>query len=205
MLYEKASPLHVLMMILVRTLLALRKRQKDIRQVLSMANTDKQFYYRLVTMACVELGCTLPLVTFDQIKTGYYPWRGFADLHLDFQRIDQYPYEVWSSEGDNGLELTQWYQIGCGLVYFLLFGLTRDARSRYKKMFGLSKILFSHNGDSDVLSASGEKQSFLTLLPCIRKRRIQHMTFDLRFNSSPNTTAELAQSTSEITPTQDTV
>ena len=126
------------------TLHALLRRHKHVKQVVAMSNMDLQLFYRLLTLACVQLGCTLPLVTYTMIlnfmgDNVYYPWNGFADLHFGFDRIRQFPYELWSPTCSFCTQ-SEWYSIACGIVFFLLLGLTRDARSRYSRVLGLSKL-----------------------------------------------------------------
>lgn len=69
-----------------------------------------------------------------------YPWRGFADLHFHFDRVRQYPVEVWT--GFRGIqpyfEQSEWFVIGCAIIYFLLFGLAEEARIHYTS--GYNKI-----------------------------------------------------------------
>ena len=107
-----------------------------------MANMDLQLFYRLVALALTELCCTIPLILFVFITNfrdgAYYPWKGFADLHSGFSRVRQWPYGYWVTMG--AFQQTQWYQIGCGLLFFLLLGLTQDARSRYKRWTGMSRF-----------------------------------------------------------------
>ncbi|KAK7691868.1 hypothetical protein QCA50_005272 [Cerrena zonata] len=194
----------------VRTLLALRRRQKEIKEVLFAANIDKQLYYRLVAMACVEISCTLPLVTYLVVgaRTEYYPWKGFADLHYKFSRIDQYPYALWAAF-PGAAQVTQWFQIGCGLVYFLLLGLTRDARSRYAKMLGLSKLFQSLTGDI-MPTSTGKKSRRSTNFPWRKRHTAQrptphHVSTDLHFNSCPTSITESGLATSDIDHTMESV
>ncbi|KAK7679654.1 hypothetical protein QCA50_017366 [Cerrena zonata] len=148
----------------VRTIIALLRRHKDIKKVLTMTKMDLQLFHRLVAMAIVEMMGTVPLVTYVIVSAapGYYPWNGFADLHLDFNRIDQFPYGLWSViyKGYRP-DTIVWFQIGCGLLFFGLLGLTRDACSRYKRMFGLSKLFTDSNEKSDGAPSSREPRSLV--------------------------------------------
>ena len=123
--------------------MALWRRHSAVHKAVSASRIDTQLFYRLVSMAVIETCCTLPLVTYLVVTEakGYYPWKGFADLHLGFTRVDQWPYGIWSLSGSRRRDIPEWFQIGCGILFFLLLGLTRDQRSRYKRMFGFLHIL----------------------------------------------------------------
>lgn len=127
-------------MSVARTLHALFRRHRHIRQVLLMSNMSIGLFYRLAACAIIECCCTLPLVTFNLIENlpTYSPWQGLSKLHTDLDTIHQWPYGVWSSSGP--AQVTEWYQIGCGIIFFLLLGINQDARSRYKRWLGLSRI-----------------------------------------------------------------
>lgn len=90
-------------------------------------------------MAVLEISCTIPLslmnIFWNYIKNPYiYPYKGLADLHLNFGRVRQYPLEIWVAEFSGvvaSFEIQQWLFIGCSIVYFLIFGLTDEARRHY--------------------------------------------------------------------------
>ena len=128
--------------ILVRTLHAVFRRHRHIRQVLLMSRSsmNPHLFYRLAACAIIESCCTLPLVVFGLIRAipAYTPWEGLVKLHSGISEIRQFSYGTWSSSGP--AQVTEWYQIGCGIIFFLLLGLNRDARSRYKQWLGLSTI-----------------------------------------------------------------
>lgn len=165
----------------VRTLFTLLRRHRHVRQVLLMANMDLQLFYRLVALAAAELFCTTPLIIFvfvNNIRKAYYPWKGFADLHIGFDRVRQWPYELWITQG--AFQQLQWFQIGCGVLFFLLLGLTHEARSRYKRWLGLSR--FFHDDHRRTLPTSREKRlSFFCIRPSGNTPEGQQASTDLRF------------------------
>lgn len=152
-----------------------------------MSNMDLQLFHRLIAMACVELLCTIPLVTYTlvislTVNPGYYPWNGFDDLHLVFDRMPQFPYTLWANDCFLCTQ-TQWFQIGCGIVFFLLLGLTREARARYVRMFGLSRLFPENNGTS---------RSWF----CLRRKTKQSgpLVTTIQFNHSSTSTMDSNQS-----------
>ena len=104
------------------------KRRKQFSELIA-SNNNLTFnrYFRLMAMAVVEICCTVPLATYANVKnfkTVLYPWNGFADLHLGFNRVRQYPLELWDNVPDarEPFMFNQWSFIGCALVFFLIFG-----------------------------------------------------------------------------------
>lgn len=96
------------------------------------------WYFRLVFMAILECCATVPMavvniyLTYNH-KDNIYRYKGFGDLHLRFDRVDQYPLAIWlqfpSLVGDFVHRDATW--TGCALAYFLIFGFTQDARKHY--------------------------------------------------------------------------
>ena len=124
------------------------------------------------------------------ILGGYYPWNGFADLHFEYDRVVGLPYGLWSSS--TAPRVSQWFQIGCGLVFFLLLGLTHDARSRYARILGLSRVFPTLN--SRVVSTPHTRWRFRA-----RRSRGPEMStsFDIRFNTFPSSTVTSGQTVSD--------
>ena len=88
-------------------------------------------------MAVREMACTVPLsaaINYLNIaKTPIYPYKGLTDLHQGFGRIRQYPLEIWLAFPGlaQSFEIVEWLFVGCALVFFLIFGLTEEARRHY--------------------------------------------------------------------------
>ncbi|CAL1697579.1 unnamed protein product [Somion occarium] len=122
-----------------RTLYALYKRHRQIKQVLLASNVDMQHFYRLIAMAVIEMCSTVPLCLWSLVTCveSYYPWNGFADLHLDFDRIERYPALLWITIGEYSTLEDQWFSVGCGLIFFGIFGFTQEARNKYRQLLGL--------------------------------------------------------------------
>ena len=95
-------------------------------------------YFRLMALATVELLCTTPFSSYfiylDATSMPISPYKGWADLHFDYSRVDQVPSVIWhlSSTEAVALELTRWLMVVCALVFFLFFGFAEEARRNYK-------------------------------------------------------------------------
>ncbi|KAI0791964.1 pheromone A receptor-domain-containing protein [Abortiporus biennis] len=126
------------------------------------SNLSAARYYRLIVLCAGEVLCTIPLgifiVVFD-IRHVYYPWRGFADLHSGFDRVDQYPTDLWltSPWSQFNVEWQSWISIALGLYFFAVFGFSTEAMKHYEKVvkvllriIGLPPGLFRKKKDVDI-------------------------------------------------------
>lgn len=143
-----SAAIFVNFLFLVCTIRAFFLRRKVFRQVLaSNPNLTIHRYFRLLFMAALEISCTVPLCTTIiclTLTSPIYPYRGLEDLHVNFSRIRQYPFEIWIKWPDvvSGILTQEWVLIGCALVYFLIFGLTEEARNHYTNtFFAVSRFL----------------------------------------------------------------
>ncbi|KAI0078441.1 STE3-domain-containing protein [Panus rudis PR-1116 ss-1] len=121
-----------------RTIWALFRRHRQIKELVASTNgLSLNKYYRLMVMATIEMLCTVPLGTYDLLGAvrSYYPWNGFADLHLNFDRVSQYPHDLIRKNWGHAPTGTLWYTNGCALIFFALFGFTSEARSFYGRVF----------------------------------------------------------------------
>ncbi len=126
--------------LLVTVLRALLRHRKLVRKiVVSNSKLTLRQYYRLMSMCVLEMACTIPLciyVVYSSVTSEpIYKWRGLAELHRDFRRIDRYTVDEWvGSSYSMGIESTQWFNIGCAFVFFLFFGMTEEARRHYRNV-----------------------------------------------------------------------
>lgn len=122
--------------------MAFWKRKAQFSEMLS-SNTSLTMhrYFRLMALATIELLCTTPFSAYfiylDATSMPISPYRGWADLHFGYSRVDQVPSVIWhlSSKEVLALELTRWLMIVCALVFFLFFGFAEEARRHYKMAF----------------------------------------------------------------------
>ena len=66
-----------------------------------------------------------------------YEWRGLADLHWGFSRVDSVAAVTWRSHPAwvSTLNFRLWEPIACALVFFAFFGLAEEARRHYRRAF----------------------------------------------------------------------
>lgn len=132
----------------VLTLRAFMRRRRIFNSLLgSNNNLTQDKYLRLMAMCIIEISCTIPLciyvLVYDTRVLPIYEWKGFADLHWHFDRVDQYPIIQWilMPEVQRSFEVNEWIVIGCAILYFLIFGLTAEARVHYLSAFNVVRSL----------------------------------------------------------------
>ena len=86
----------------VMTLKAFFERRKRFSELMaSNEHLTCNRYFRLMGLAALDVLFTIPLTTYNIInnyKQDFYTWRGFADLHSNFGRVDQYPAVIWRAD-----------------------------------------------------------------------------------------------------------
>ena len=123
------------------TLRALWRRRKDLHDLPSLGiSFPYPRYLRLILLCAIDVVCTVPLALYVLISDAtspIYPWKGFADLHLRFTRVRQYPSAIWIRDDGtrSDFEVNEWLAIGSAILHFLLFGLTEGARRQYIAVF----------------------------------------------------------------------
>ncbi|CAL1697603.1 unnamed protein product [Somion occarium] len=162
----------------ILTLRAFLRRRKQFSELIaSNSNLTFNRYFRLMAMAVVEICCTIPAALYaniSNIKGGLYKWRGFADLHFGFERVRQYPFDLWSVAFP-GLRTTflfnQWSFITCALVFFLIFGMAEEARKHYRaayttvaKRVGLSTGAVDSTGFTQYVLAHLSRNMYTSLI-----------------------------------------
>ena len=89
-----------------------------------------------MSLAAIEAICTVPLSVYILVDNIRYlrPYRGWADLHWGFSRVDQFPSMLWrlSPHLVFGLELTRWSSVICAFIFFAFFGFTDECREPYR-------------------------------------------------------------------------
>ncbi|KAI0791955.1 pheromone A receptor-domain-containing protein [Abortiporus biennis] len=147
----------------IRTLALLLHRRREIARLLATANSNlsPSRYFRLIVLCTGEILCTVPLAIYVMvvdIRHSYYPWKGFADLHYDFDRVGQYPTDLWlkTPQQQSYVEWQTWIIITLGLYFFAIFGFSGEAFKHYGKVIkallklvGLPSDLFQRKKDVD--------------------------------------------------------
>ena len=118
------------------------KRRAQFSTLLSANNSlTKNRYFRLMALAMTEVLCTIPIsaygVHLNLTSTSIKPWKGWADAHFDYGRVDLIPSEIWRGNRkiEISIELTRWTIPFCAFVFFGFFGFATEAMKSYRKAF----------------------------------------------------------------------
>lgn len=135
---------------LVLTLRAFLKRRAQFNQFLSCnASLNASRYFRLMTLATIELCCTTPTALYGMWlnleDSKVQPWISWADTHWHYSKVDQYPALLWRMDriGAIGFELTRWAPVACAFIFFGIFGFADEARRHYRYAFGSARRLLA--------------------------------------------------------------
>jgi len=164
----------VSMVYAIMSIRAFQKTRALSKEFLSMhANLTSGRYLRLMCLAGIEVICTVPLgayaIYLNAADHGIRPWKGWADTHSHFSRVDQIPALLWRSNHitEVSLELSRWLCVICAIVFFAFFGFAEEARKNYRSAIqtvtqkvGLtisSGSFATSSGSGGVLSSNGAK------------------------------------------------
>ncbi|TFY61867.1 hypothetical protein EVG20_g6899 [Dentipellis fragilis] len=124
------------------TLWAFNKRRAQLSEFLTSNNSlTASRYIRLMALATTEMLCTTPLAIFviylNATTEPVEPWRGFADAHFAFSRVEQIPAVIWQMNHELviSLEFSRWSNPLCAFVFFAFFGFASEARKHYRLAF----------------------------------------------------------------------
>lgn len=107
-----------------------------------------------MALVSVELMCTIPISVFqiylNATASPLLPWRSWADTHYNFSRVVLFPAVIWSQNHAFHIaaEITRWAPVCCAMVFFLFFGLAKECRNNYHKLFR-SVLLKCHITNED--------------------------------------------------------
>ncbi|TFK87793.1 putative fungal pheromoneG-protein-coupled receptor [Polyporus arcularius HHB13444] len=151
------------------TLRAFFHRRRQFNELMA-SNNNLTFnrYFRLMGLAAIEVLFTIPLTIYNIIENlrvaPIYEYRGLADLHYRFSRVNSMSAIAWraSPELIKVMNFRVWAPIGCAILFFCFFGLAEEARKHYKlalssvaKRVGITTMDRSGTGFSSTGSKSG--------------------------------------------------
>nr|AVI69657.1 pheromone receptor [Cyclocybe aegerita] len=162
----------------IMSIIAFNKTRSQFNELLSNhSNLTSSRYFRLMCLAGIEVLCTVPLgayaVYLNAADHGIRPWKGWADTHAGFSRVDQFPAMLWRRDHitEISLELTRWLCVVCAVVFFAFFGFADEARKNYRsaiqsvaKKVGISTIgsFSAGQSSSGAVSSNGGKSKGVT-------------------------------------------
>lgn len=98
-------------------------------------------YFRLMGLAGMDIVFTIPLGAFiiylNASRTPIQQWVSWANIHSDFQLIEQFPSVVWHQDQLTvaGIELTRYTVVFCAFLFFAFFGFADEARRNYRIVY----------------------------------------------------------------------
>jgi len=120
------------------SLRALFARQAQFNQFLASGTSlTASRYFRLMGLAMTDLLLSVPFGIYEIYSnaTGgtIQPWKGWADTHFNFDRVNQYPAGLWRANPQSAvpLELNRWLIPACAFIFFSYFGFAEEARKNY--------------------------------------------------------------------------
>ncbi|KAF8884493.1 STE3-like pheromone receptor [Infundibulicybe gibba] len=126
----------------ILTLCAFMKRRAQFSQfVTSNASLTLSRYFRLMSLATIDIVCTTPLAAYglylNATTRPIYPWKSWADIHFDWYTIDAIPSLVWRKSHVQvlTLELSRWSIVFCAFAFFAFFGFADEARKNYRRAY----------------------------------------------------------------------
>lgn len=94
-----------------------------------------------MALATTELLFTIPVSSYavylNATAQPIEPWVSWSYVHYKFSRIEQIPSLIWRTNRQLAiaLQLGQWLNPLCAIIFFAYFGLAEEARRHYKAAF----------------------------------------------------------------------
>ncbi|TFY54063.1 hypothetical protein EVG20_g9864 [Dentipellis fragilis] len=98
-------------------------------------------YFRLMALAMTDVFFTVPISAYgiylNATTNSPNPWRGWADAHFNYAKVDLIPAAMWRTNRSTelSLELSRWTVPFSAFVFFAFFGFALEARKNYSKTF----------------------------------------------------------------------
>jgi pheromone a factor receptor len=95
-------------------------------------------FIRLLVMVIVQMTAGLvftSLLLYRQVGFGYYTYRGWADIHSNFSRIDLVPTAFLTKENYFWLIFSWWMPVVAALTVFVIYSFTKEVTQDYKAGF----------------------------------------------------------------------
>ncbi|KAF8239165.1 STE3-domain-containing protein [Tricholoma matsutake] len=116
---------------------AFNKSRLQFNEYLSNNHMTHHRYIRLMCVAAISGLATIILCSYNlyvtTAATQVLPWRGWADTHSDYRRVEQFPAMIWHLIPGKvlALELTRWLAVFAAFIFFAFFGFAEEARKNY--------------------------------------------------------------------------
>jgi pheromone a factor receptor len=88
-----------------------------------------------------------------------FPYKGWANTHWGFSRVDQFPSIEWEANPllVTSLELSRWAPVACAFIFFTFFGFADEARKHYRLAFTTvaKRVGYSVSSSSGFTTSTG--------------------------------------------------
>ena len=146
--------------------LALRqflKRRKSFEMLLSSNSTgmQKNRYIRLMWLCCIDLVLSVPFQIYNLVNNlvnvPLFPWVSWADTQFDWYRVDFFRRRIIDLQPFARFNLIGYLVIQplLSIVFFMLFGFTRETMKGYKNAFYFCMKPFGVNRPQRTATVSG--------------------------------------------------
>lgn len=112
-------------------------------EFLSSSNSvNHSSYLRILALGCLDIFVTLPIgilgLVIDVKQNMIVFYTGWTVLHTEWEPLG-ITKEMWGSTpfGTFDVKWNEWVNVFFALIYFALFGLTAEARAKYRRTFRL--------------------------------------------------------------------
>ncbi len=91
-----------------------------------------------MALAAANVLFSVPLAIYMvviSLRQDMYPYRGFADLHSNFGRVDSMAAIIWRQDAASVtvINFRIWTPIPCAILFFAIFDSTAEARAHYRR------------------------------------------------------------------------
>ena len=154
-------------------------------------------YIRLIALSCTQVICTLPLslyvLYFNSVVNPIYPWISWADTHLHYSRVVQYPSLIWRANPnvETSLEINRWLVVFSAFSFFAFFGFAEEARKHYRLAYTFASSRLRLSALSISRASGSSTRSFTSSFgPGLRRDPMVFVGTPLSNHSWPETTKE---------------
>lgn len=123
-----------------RILRVLYQHRGQIDELLSKSSSVSQGdYLRVLALRCLNVFLTLPTGVIQiltvALETSVVFWPGWSYVHRNWSEVPQLPSNIRTPVLWVDFEIKEWLAVVYAVVLFLLFGLTQEAKYKYKQSF----------------------------------------------------------------------
>lgn len=126
----------------------MRKEVKINKDSLSNSIISGNIYLRVMILACVDAVLTLP-ISIKEFAFSLAPppttfYSGWNEVHANFSAIPIFPAGEWNTDTSSKIDVVKnlWCNPFVALIFFVVFGMTKEARTTYRKLFWMTMELF---------------------------------------------------------------